>query len=82
MRSSAGEVPLEWLGDLVVVVLEVVERLGDFSGALEVVGFEHLALDDRVVDLDLVEPAGVYGGCTRVRLASVPASRLIDVLPR
>jgi hypothetical protein len=28
----------------------------------EVVGIEDLPLDDREIDLDLVEPAGMYGG--------------------
>ena len=55
----AGEVPLERLGDFVVAVLEGVERPCELGGVLEVVGVEQLALDDRVVDLDLVEPAGV-----------------------
>src|SRR4051794_16889079 len=58
----AGEVPCERLRDLVVVVLEVVERAGDGGGVLEVVGIKDLALDDRVVDLDLVEPAAMHGG--------------------
>ena len=56
---GAGEVPCERLGDLVVVVLEVVEGAGDCGGVVEVVGVQELALDDREVDLDLVEPAGV-----------------------
>ena len=46
----------ERLGDLVVVAFELVERAGDLGGVVEVVGSEHLALDDRVVDLGLVEP--------------------------
>jgi hypothetical protein len=50
----AGEGPVEWLGDLVVVVLEVVEGAGELGGAVEVVGSQQLALDDRVVDLGLV----------------------------
>ena len=44
---------------IVVVALELVQGPRDLRGALEVVGVEQLALDDRVVDLDLVEPAGV-----------------------
>jgi hypothetical protein len=57
----AGEVPLERLGDFVVAVFEGVERPGELGGVLEVVGVEQLARDDRVVELDLVEPAGVEG---------------------
>jgi len=49
----AGEVALEGFGDLVGVALEVVQRAGEFGGAGEVVGSQQLALNDRVVDLDL-----------------------------
>jgi hypothetical protein len=51
----AGEVPVERQGDLVVVAFELVERAGDLGGVGEVVGVEDVALDDRVVDLGLVE---------------------------
>src|SRR2546425_13321822 len=57
----AGEVPVEWLGDRVVAALELVGGAGEGGGVLEVVRVEQLALNDRVVDLDLVEPAGVDG---------------------
>jgi hypothetical protein len=50
----AGEGPVEGFGDLVVVVFEVVECAGELGGAVEVVGGQQLALDDRVVDLGLV----------------------------
>ncbi|HEV8103844.1 MAG TPA: hypothetical protein VGP69_08930 [Gaiellaceae bacterium] len=49
----------ERLRDLLVVSSEVEEALFDGSEVGEVVGLQHLALDDREVDLDLVEPAGV-----------------------
>jgi hypothetical protein len=55
----SGEAPVERLGDLVPVVLEGVEGVGELAEVGEVVRLEQLALDDRVVDLDLVEPAGV-----------------------
>jgi hypothetical protein len=57
----AGERPVEGFGDFVVVVLEVVEGAGELGGAGEVVGCQQLALDDRVVDLDLVQPARMNG---------------------
>ena len=57
----AGEVPLEGFGDLVLVALEDVEGARDLWEVGEVVGLEHLALNDREEDLDLVEPAGVHG---------------------
>ena len=37
-------------------MLEIVEGARDRRGVFEVVGGKDLALDDRVVDLDLVEP--------------------------
>jgi hypothetical protein len=49
----------ERLRDLLVVSSEVEEALFDGSEVGEVVGLQHLAVDDREVDLDLVEPAGV-----------------------
>ena len=55
----AGELPFERLGDLLVVSSEAEEPLFDGGEVGEVVGLQHLALDDREVDLDLVEPAGV-----------------------
>jgi hypothetical protein len=64
------------------VVLEVVERPGDGGGVVEVVGVEDLALDDRVVDLDLVEPAAVDGVWTRIRFAQRPWRRSMDFWPR
>ena len=51
----AGELPVEGLGDLAPVVLEGVERAREGGEVWEVVGLEHLPLDDREVDLDLVE---------------------------
>jgi hypothetical protein len=55
----SGEAPVEGFGDLVPAAFEVVEGAGNVSEVVGVVRLEHLALDDRVVDLDLVEPAGV-----------------------
>ena len=43
----AGEAPGERLRDLVVAALELIECAGGRGGALEVVGVEQLALDDR-----------------------------------
>jgi hypothetical protein len=37
------------------------ERAGEGCEVGEVVRLEHFPLDDRVVDLDLVEPARVHG---------------------
>jgi hypothetical protein len=59
------------------VVLELVERAGDLGGVGEVVGGEHFALDDRVVDLGLVEPAGVYWNVDEDQVAP-PALEAVD----
>lgn len=80
-QGLPGEVPLERLGDLVVVMLGLVEGLSDRCGVLEVVGGEDFALDDRVLDLDLGEPAGVNGEVHEARVLPASWSR-IDDLPR
>ena len=78
---GAGEVPDERLGDLVVAVLEVVERSRDRGGVEEVVGVEQLALDDRVVDLGLVEPAAVDGGVDEDQVAPAALEAVDGLLP-
>ena len=57
VEISACEGPFEGGGDLLVVVLEAENALGDFVLGSEVSGRESFALEDREVDLDLVEPA-------------------------
>ena len=56
VEFDAGELPFERPRDALEVALEVREPLGDRLQAREVVWRERLALDDREVDLDLVEP--------------------------
>ena len=56
LEVVAGEGPVEWGGDLVVVVLEVVEAVDDRLEAWVVVRSQHFALDDGEDDLDLVQP--------------------------
>lgn len=51
--------PLEWFGDLFIVLLEAQEAVFELGYGLKVVWGQNLALDDREVDLDLVEPAGM-----------------------
>jgi hypothetical protein len=58
-KVAAGQVPLERLGDLVVVVLEGVEASDDGLQRGEVVRGQDLALDDREDDLDLIGPGRV-----------------------
>ena len=55
----AGELPFEGSGGLLVAALEGGEALFDVGQVDEVVRGEDLALDDGVVDLDLVEPGSV-----------------------
>jgi hypothetical protein len=57
----SGEGPLERLSDLPVVVAEAEQALGQRVERVEVVRGERFALDDREVELDLVEPGGVDG---------------------
>ena len=57
----AGELPFEGGGGLLVAPLEGGQAVFDVVEIGEVVGGEDLALDDGVVDLDLVEPGGVDG---------------------
>ena len=49
VEIGSGEAPLEWLGDLGVVVLEVEDCALEAGQIREVVGLEHLALEDRDV---------------------------------
>jgi hypothetical protein len=43
------------------VVAEAQEPVGEFAAGSELVGRQRFALDDREVELDLVEPGGVDG---------------------
>ena len=56
IEIGAGELPLERMSNALEVALEVRQSFGDCHQAREVVGGQHLALDDREVDFDLVEP--------------------------
>src|SRR5215218_587134 len=62
VEVAAGELPLERLGDLLVVAAEAEWPLLEDGEFLEVVGLQRLALHDREVDLGLVEPGGVDRG--------------------
>lgn len=62
VEVGAGELPLEWCGDLLVAATECEQPVLELVEVGKVVGGQDLALDDREVDLGLVEPAGVHGG--------------------
>ncbi len=55
----AGELPFEGLSRSRPVVLKVQEALGDSVEVGKIIGRQDLPLDDREVDFDLVEPAGM-----------------------
>lgn len=59
VEVGAGERPVEGLGDLAVVGLEGSDPRGQGVEVGEVVGGQRFALEDREVDLDLVEPGRV-----------------------
>src|SRR5829696_4319514 len=59
IEIGTGELPLKGPGDLLVMILESEQSRLDLGEVGEVVGSEHLALDDGEVDLDLVEPGGM-----------------------
>src|SRR5262249_62003705 len=59
---GSREGPPERCGDLLVALLKAQQTLLDLDERNEVVGGKDLTLDDREVDLDLVEPARVDRG--------------------
>ena len=59
MEIAAREGPLKGLGGFFIALLEAHELAFESGKLGEVVGIEDLALDDREVDLDLVEPTGM-----------------------
>ena len=61
VEMRTRKLPLERARDAFVVALEVQKSLLDRFQAREVVRGERFALDDREVDLDLIEPARVHG---------------------
>jgi hypothetical protein len=56
LQVGAGEGPVEQSGDLAVVLAEAQQPIGELIKRVEAVRAERLALDDREVELDLVEP--------------------------
>ena len=78
----ARELLAERLGDLVIELFEVVQAPGDPGERVEVVGREHLALDDREEDLDLVSQLAWIGVWRRMRFGQRPCRRRTDAWPR
>src|SRR6267143_1741221 len=55
------EPPLEGFGDGLVVTRECQQALRQLLQGREIVGRQDLALEDREIDFDLIEPTGVNG---------------------
>ena len=60
IQVFGGEGPLERSGRLFIALLETQESVLQLSQREEIVGCENLALHDREINLDLIEPAGVH----------------------
>ena len=60
MKIVSSEPPLKGSRYLLVVFLKAHQSLFQGSDGWEIVWREYLALNDGEVDLDLVQPAGVY----------------------
>jgi hypothetical protein len=61
VQVLTGDIPLEGAGDLAVMLAEGQDRFGGRVERCEAVRGERLALEDREVQLDLVQPEGVHG---------------------
>ncbi len=68
--------PLERLGDGLVVALETEDGVGQSAERREVDRRKDLALQDREVDLDLIEPTGVDGSLNQDEVRMLTAKPL------
>lgn len=75
-KVVAGELPRERTGNRLVAVLKEKQSLGNLAQFTTVVEREHLPLDDREVDLDLVEPACVDGQMDPDEFGVMPVTAL------
>src|SRR5437879_2077642 len=57
-----GESPVERDGDLLIVMLKGKQTFLDLGQRREIIGDKDLALDDREVNLDLIQPTGMQWG--------------------
>jgi hypothetical protein len=62
VEVAAGELPLEWLSDRAVMVLEGEQVLLELLETGEVVGGQSFSLEHREVDFDLIEPTAMDRG--------------------
>ena len=82
IEIGAREGPLEGLGGLLIALLEPQQLCSKCGEVGKVVGREHLALDDREVDLDLVEPTGVDRSVDEDEVGPSACSRAAARWPR
>ena len=82
VQVGSGEAPVERHRGLLVTVLEAQQPLGDLGQVGEVVGGQNLALHDREVDLDLVEPGSMDRQVDQREVLPSPSSRSMDAWPR
>ena len=75
------KVGFERLGDPAVVLLEGADPRGERGEVGEVVGRQRLALQDREVDLDLVQPRRVHGQVDQPGVAYASWIRSIERRP-
>src|SRR2546423_9383410 len=58
-QVAAGELPFEWVSHHLVAGLEGEDSVAEVLERADLGRSENLALEDREVDLDLIQPAGV-----------------------
>ena len=81
MQIFAGEGPPEGGGTTFVVGLESQQPLFELGQRTEVVGGENFSLNDRQVDLDLVEPTGMDRGVDQNGVGPLGAEPVGGLLP-
>src|SRR5437016_2053395 len=71
----AGEFPFERFSDELVVALKALELVGQHFQGTKIIWGQDLSLDDREVNLDLVEPTGMDGAMdhTEIRVTTLQA---------
>src|ERR671915_196031 len=77
----AGELPGKRLGGLLVTPLKGDEAFCQNLKVSEIIGGEHLALHHREVDLDLIEPGGVYRKVDEAQVGPLSLQTLHASLP-
>ena len=81
MQIAAREGPFKGTGSPRIVGLERQQTLFEFGQRREIIGREDLALDNRKVDLNLVEPTGVDGSVDENGVRPLGAKAVDGFLP-